>query len=299
MSLRATAEGRLPALIVFGSAAFWGIYWLPQRHLAEAGLTGGWATFGQFFLAALVLAPAIAWRWLRGQPSNLGRVFDTTLIGGGLVLYANSLLLTSVANALLLFYLAPAWGTLLELGVQRRRPSLARLVALAMSLAGLWIVVGEEHGVPWPQAVGDWCGLVAGMALVYGQFRVRTAPKGDDLGILVGVLAGGSVIALLFVAAFGDRLGPPLTAAGLTAAWPALVLITIAFHVLGNVGLVWGASRLDAGRYAILILGDVIVGVASAALLTAEPFGWREATGWALIVGAGSLEILVRPKATG
>jgi drug/metabolite transporter (DMT)-like permease len=292
------AEGRLPALIVFGSAAFWGLYWLPQRHLAEAGLTGGWATFGQFALAALFLAPVILWRVLRGRPSGLGPLLPTLLIGGGLVLYANSLLLTSVAHALLLFYLAPAWGTLLELVVQRRSPSAARGAALAMSLAGLWIVVGDAGGFPWPTALGDWCGLIAGITLVFGQFRLRASATGDDLGILFAMLVGGSAMGALFIAIGGDTLGRAPSVAEFAGAWPWLVLITIVFQIAGNVGLIWGASRLDAGRFAILILGDVIVGVASAALLTDEPFGWREAVGWALIVGAGTVEIAARPKAS-
>lgn len=298
MKPRAAAGDRLPALIVFGSAAFWGLYWLPQRFLADAGLTGGWATFWQFFLAALMLAPAIAWRVARGQPAGLGRVLDAMLIGGGLMLYANSLLLTSVAHALLLFYLAPAWGTLLDVLVLRHRLTRSRALALAMSLAGLWIVVGDDQGIPWPRAFGDWCGLIAGLTLTIGQFRLRAHGGGDDLGRLTAMLAGGSAAGLVFVLAVGDRLGAAPDLARFAQAFPWLVLVTVVFQLLGNVGLMWGASRLDAGRFSILILGDVIVGVGSAALLTAEPFGWREATGWALIVGAGAVEVVARPTRT-
>ncbi|MEX2648489.1 MAG: DMT family transporter [Alphaproteobacteria bacterium] len=292
-----TDPGRTPAVVVFVSAAFWGLFWLPQRALAEAGLTGGWATLGQFGLAALLLAPAIVWRALNGRPTGLTPILPTLLIGGGLVLYSNSLLLTSVAHALLLFYLAPAWGTLLELIVLRRRLTTTRAAALAMSLGGLWIVVGAASGVPWPSALGDWLGLFAGMTLTYGQFRLRTGPVGDDLGNLFAMLAYGGVVAGLFVALGGASLGSQPSAAALAGAFPWLVLVTLVFQLAGNVGLIWGAARLDAGRFAILILSDVVVGVGSAALLADEPFGWREAIGWLLIVGAGLMEVVAPQRA--
>lgn len=39
------------------------------------------------------------------------------------------------------------------------------------------------------------------------------------------------------------------------------------------------------------MLSEVVVGVLSAALLTDEPFGWREATGATLIVLVGITEV--------
>lgn len=298
MNARSSAAAdRLPALVVFVSAAFWGLYWLPQRFLAEAGLDGGFASLGQFALAAVLLAPVILWRAARGRPLGLGSPLATFCIGGGLLLYANSLLFTSVAHALLLFYLAPAWGTLLELVIQRRALGRIRAAALAMSLGGLWVVVGLDSGVPWPTALGDWMGLAAGMMLTFGQFRLRTSRAGDDLGVLFAMLASGAVGAAAFVLVGGDALGVAPDGPGFIAALPWLVMITLAFQLGGNIGLIWGAARLDAGRFSILILSDVVVGVASAALLTDEPFGWRESIGWLLIVGAGLLELAAPQKA--
>jgi drug/metabolite transporter (DMT)-like permease len=54
--------------------------------------------------------------------------------------------------------------------------------------------------------------------------------------------------------------------------------------------MIWGAARLDPGRVSILLLLEVGVASLSAGLLTDEPFGWREAIGGLLIVGAGALE---------
>ena len=54
---------------------------------------------------------------------------------------------------------------------------------------------------------------------------------------------------------------------------------------------IFGASRLDPGRIAILLMLEIVVGLSSAALLTDEPFGPRELIGAVLILGASGVEI--------
>ena len=61
-------------------------------------------------------------------------------------------------------------------------------------------------------------------------------------------------------------------------------------------GFALPAMLLTPGRIGILLMSDVVVGVGSAAALAGEPFGWREATGTVLIVGAAFVEVLGRQK---
>ena len=61
-----------------------------------------------------------------------------------------------------------------------------------------------------------------------------------------------------------------------------------------NLIILWAATRLEPARVGILLMSEVVVGVLSAALLAGEPFTWREATGAALIVLAGVLEVMQR-----
>jgi drug/metabolite transporter (DMT)-like permease len=71
-----------------------------------------------------------------------------------------------------------------------------------------------------------------------------------------------------------------LPSAALCMVW----LIPITWMVL------WGAAYLDPGRVSILLLLEIVAAAISSSLLTNEPFGWREAVGCVLVLGAGLLE---------
>ncbi len=48
---------------------------------------------------------------------------------------------------------------------------------------------------------------------------------------------------------------------------------------------------MDPGRVCIVLMLEIVVAAATATALTDEPFGWREALGSALIMGAGVVEL--------
>jgi len=82
---------------------------------------------------------------------------------------------------------------------------------------------------------------------------------------------------------------PPPALTTVIGALPAILLscvwlVPVAFLIL------WGAGRLDPGRISILLLFEVLASAISAALFANEPFGWHEAVGCVLILGAGLLE---------
>ncbi len=84
---------------------------------------------------------------------------------------------------------------------------------------------------------------------------------------------------------------------------PLLTALSLALFLPTSIALVWGVQRVDPGRVGILLMIELVVGAASAAVWTAEPFGLREAVGALMIVGAGLVEVLgrqrERPAATG
>lgn len=58
----------------------------------------------------------------------------------------------------------------------------------------------------------------------------------------------------------------------------------------GTLVTFYGVARLDAGRAAILLLGELVVAVLSAVLIGGEPLTWREAIGGTLILLAAVIE---------
>lgn len=55
--------------------------------------------------------------------------------------------------------------------------------------------------------------------------------------------------------------------------------------------LTWASARLEPARVGILLMAEVVVGVASAAVIADEHLGGLELLGGALVVGAGVLEV--------
>jgi drug/metabolite transporter (DMT)-like permease len=59
---------------------------------------------------------------------------------------------------------------------------------------------------------------------------------------------------------------------------------------------IWPTTLLSPGRVGMLLMADVVAGVASAAILTDETFGYREIVGTVLIVSAGIVEVARQQK---
>lgn len=69
----------------------------------------------------------------------------------------------------------------------------------------------------------------------------------------------------------------------------ALMMLPITYMTI------WPATLLSPGRVGMLLMAEVLVGVASAAMLTDERFGLRELAGAVLIISAGVVEVM-RPQ---
>lgn len=287
----------LPMLVVLAAASSWGLFWLPLRAFEARGLTGGWATLAVFAAPLLLIAALALARAAGGRPSGAGEPLAGLLVGGAVALYAESVLLTEVARALILFYATPVWGTLLEVTVMGRPLVRARAAALLLGLAGLFVILGGRSGWPVPRNAGDLMALLSGMMWAAGSMRLRLAPARGIFESLFAFFLWGSVVALaLALAAPEGAGGPPAGVIAGLLPWIGLAAVGFMIPVMG--GLLWGAAHMDPGRLGILLQIEAVVGVASAAVLTDEPFGIVEALGTLLVVGAGVVDVLGgdRPK---
>jgi drug/metabolite transporter (DMT)-like permease len=287
-----TDARRRPLLVVVVAAALWGLFWLPLRAFEQMGLAAGWATLAQFAAPAALIAPLALWRAAGGRATGLGEVATGLLVGGAFALYAESLLLTEVARSLILFYVTPVWGTLLELAFMGRRFTRPRAVALVMGLAGLFVILGGKTGVPVPRNLGDVMALLSGVLWAIGTMRIRRSSATGLFEYLFSFFVYGGAVALGLALLPVEALGSPPAWSELAAVLPWLALFAVAFLIPVMCGILWGSQKIDPGRLGILLQLEAIVGILSAAVLTDEPFGLVEILGTVLVIGAGAADVL-------
>ena len=284
----------LPTLGVAFSTLLWGTSWYPLRIMHARGLDDAWAITLLFGIVLLAMLP-FAWP-RRSLLLAHWRVLVLSGLAGGLAMtaYYLSVTATEVIRAVLLFYMAPVWGTLIEAVVLRQRVAPTRIVSLLLGAAGLLVVLGGNASFPVPQNRGDWLALAAGLSFSVSTTLVFRESRLDSFGATFGCVAGTVVMAGLAIVAAGVGWldAQPITGLALQANGGLLVGMAL-FCVFPMCFLtLWGARLISPARLSLLLMGEVCVAVLSAALLTHEPIGLREISGTLLVLSAALAESL-------
>ena len=276
------------------SAVLWGTLWIPLRALRGTGLSDASATVVGFLLPLILLIPFAPGRWRRilagGRPLAMG----SFCLAVAIALYAEGVVRGQVARVLLLFYLTPVWITLLARVLLGEAITGRRIITILLGLAGAGVIFGVEAGIPAPNGLGDWMGLTAGVAWALAMVNLnRTAERPIfDRMFVQFVFLGPCFFLVALVAGGTPHVSPSAEALFESAPW------LLAFALVWMLPVIWltivGASRLDPGRVAILLMFEIIVGLTTAAVLTDEPFGLREAVGAGLILAASGTELVSR-----
>ena len=281
-----------PEIVVLVASAAWGLFWIPLRAFEQHGLGPAWATLAQFLTPLAVMTPFAVARLLRGKSTGWSQYRSGLLIGGAVALYLESLLLTDVARALILFYAMPAWGTLLEVGVMKHRFTRWRGISLALSLSGMLVILSAGHGFSLSMNLGDLLALLSGVLFAVGALLVRQAPETPVFEQLVGFFLYGSGVALTLSLLPLAQLGRAPSVGQVVALAPWLLLAAAGFLIPVMWGVYWGSRNVDPGRLGILLQIEAVAGITSAALLSGEPFGAPQAIGAFLVIAAGVVEVI-------
>ncbi len=283
-------------IVVFVSAGAWGLYWLPQRLLLVSGMTGGWGTLAQYLISLCALLPVAIWRIYKGQKIGLRHWLCGLLLGSGAIFYANSFLVTEVIRALVFFYLAPLWASLIEITFLKRRLKWSRVVTVGLALGGVWVAVGLEVGIPLPIYLGDWFGLIAGILITAGAARTEIEQPEGVFPLLLMVIIFGLIAAIVQYPLLVDALGAMPSIQSVLPSLPLLLGISLFFVLPTTAIIFWSPPKIGTGVFGILILSELVVGVISAALLTDETFAWPQIVGTTLILSAGVLEVVANKQ---
>ncbi|MCB0163613.1 MAG: DMT family transporter [Anaerolineae bacterium] len=281
-----------PEIIVAMAAAIWGLFWIPLRVFERQGLAPASVILSQFIAPLALLVPFALMRVLRKQHTGIEQYGTGLLVGGGVVMYCESLLLTDVVRALILFYTMPAWGTLVEVGLMGRQFTLWRGVALVLSLAGLLTILGPGDSLFLSMNMGDLLALLSGIVFTFGAMLVRQAREPSVFEQVFAFFFFGSIVALGFSLLPIAALSRPPAVELLITLIPWIVLMAVGILIPAMWGIYWGSRYVDPGRLGILLQLEAVVGIGSAALLAGEPFGLQEAIGAVFVIGAGLIEVL-------
>ena len=281
-----------PELVVAIASAAWGLCWIPLRAFERNGLDPAWATLSQFLAPLAILTPFAVYRWLHRQPTGFRQYRTGLLVGAAVAMYLESLLLTDVARALILFYAMPAWGTILEVSLMKRPFTRWRGFSLLLSLSGMLIILGVGDPLSLSVNLGDLLALLSGILFAFGAMRVRQAPETSVFEQVFAFFLYGALAALALSLLPLAALGQPPSREQLITLAPWLVLIAVGFLIPVMWGIYWGSRHVDPGRLGILLQIEAVVGIGSAALFAGEPFGIRQAIGAILVIGAGLVEVI-------
>jgi drug/metabolite transporter (DMT)-like permease len=272
-------EQRHALLIIFLASSFWGVLWVPMRHIEAMGLSGLWVVVLFHFLPALAMLPLI----VRTAPSSRrdwGRAAVAgALMGAGFALYALGLVVASVTKTVILFYMTPIWSTVIAYFVLRERAGWGRWLAIAAALVGCALVTGVNRDeLRFDPA--DLLGLLSGLFWALGSVMIRRYDGLNFVTISFLQYLSGGIMALLAALYLGDPL--PQLNAFLQAIPPAFLASVVVF--LPSVLLIFRIMQyVSPGLVGILMLSEALVAAVSAAFWLGETLS---STQW---IGVGAI----------
>lgn len=281
--------GFLASAVVLLTGIIWGVYWVPVRDIAELGLDGAWGTGAITLAATLFLLPFVLANKTALRGKDLVGIAAVALGGAAFALYSIGFLYGKVALVVLLWFFSPVWSVLIARYLLRVQVPRLRLVAIAVGLAGLFIMLGGDGSIPIPSNLGEWMAFIGGLIWAFATAGMRLRSDVTPLPSAFLFSAGAAVTSLLMA----PLLEPVPTVA--TDNLPTIlltVLLTGGFWwVLSIAALMWAAVRLDPARVGILLMTEVVFGAITAAIFAGESLSISELVGGALVILCGLLEV--------
>jgi drug/metabolite transporter (DMT)-like permease len=290
--IAAPSEG-ITSIIIFVMASFWGLYWIPLRYLEAEGISGGWAIALLNFPAVVLLLPVVIWQWRQHQKQFWYCVLIGVLTGLGMALYTSGLIYSSVVRATLLFYLTPAWATLIGIFWLGEKATWQRWAAIGIGLAGLGLLVSGGSEVPLN--IGDLFALLAGLFWAIGAAVIKRYDTVPLAGMTMFQFLFTSISAVLLGFMMGDFQVPSFDV--VLPAIPLSALISLGI-ILPSVWLIfWAQKVLFPVRVGLLMMSEVLLAVVSASiLLPEEAMSLMAWCGAALIIAACFIEVFSSPE---
>jgi drug/metabolite transporter (DMT)-like permease len=217
-------------------------------------------------------------------------VINTTL---WMLCSAFALELLPAGRSVIIAYTMPAWATLASALFLDERLTLGRVIGLALGLAGLAVLMGEDMADLTAAPVGALLMLGGAIAWAIGTIILKSVDWGVGTGVLsawqlfiggMPILAGALIVDEGAVAAFGWREGL------------AFAYVFVFGVLVGNWTWLKMVSIMPASIASIGTIAIPVVGVASSMVVLGEPLAWRELVALTLVVGSLVAVLGIRPR---
>ena len=235
-----------------------------------------------FWRVFLALPFLWAWAWMdqrHGAPAHSsprGLLFAAGFFfAGDLAVWHWSIVLTSVANAVLLANLAPIFVTLAAWLWWRKKPATKFLAGLAAALIGVMLVIGGDIPNSGGRALlGDALGVVTAMFYAAYLLTVTRLRGSVSTARIMAVSSVVTTVFLLPLAWLSGEIFFPATAAG----WAKVFGLALISQVAGQSLIAYAMAHLPttvssvglllqpvmAGLFAWILLGETLGAVAFA-----------------------------------
>jgi drug/metabolite transporter (DMT)-like permease len=285
----------MASLGVMLAGALWGLLWFPLVEFDRQGIGIGVSSTIFYAVTALCAGAGVLAAGLWKQVTKA--LLTPIIMGTAFTFYTFALLLTHPFNAILLFYLTPAWSILLGKFVYGESISPVRSLVVIMGFVGIGLVLGATS-LPIPKNLGDWIAVMSGALWALGTSMAgKEKAKGSWVLLLQFAIAGlASTIILAFALSDMEPKVIATTADINLYVWAAAIGLVL--FAGPNFLVVWGTTHLSSTRVGVLLMMEVVVGTIAISQLSTHPIAVVQIVGAVMIFTAGILEAISRDSKT-
>ncbi len=281
-------KNALPALSVILAGVLWGVINLFIRALSSGGLDALQISLCRTAGAAILFSLFLL---IRDPGKFRVRLRDLWLfVGTGIVslvlfnvCYFHTMIVSEASVAVVLLYTSPVFVMLLSALFFRERITPRKLLALALTVSGTVLVaglLGSGARLSLPVILtGVGSGLFYALYSIFGNLALR---RYDPMTV--------TVYTFLFAFLGSLPLGKPLTTLRALGNDPSLILwgigVALFSTALPYFFYTWGLARMEAGKAAILVAVEPLVGALIGILVFCEDHGLPKLLGILLILSA-------------
>lgn len=290
--LKRFSTAHLAVISLLFASTLWGLSWIPLKFFRSIGIEGVWLLgVTHFLLVCLFIKHGFNKDIIK---NNIKPLVGISFFGGSaIILFTLALTYGDVVRMMVLFYLLPVWGVFGGKFFLNEKMDFIRWCGVICAVVGAFIFLGGRSALEQPISWLDLLALLSGVFFATNNLIFRAVETVPITTKLFCMFLGCSGISLtLAVIFFSDKI-PQLSFQG----WGWLVVYTLLWLVLANVGSQWAVTKLEAGRASIILIMELVAAILSTILLTSDMLTFNQWLGCMLVVLAGYLEA-TRPNQT-